>query len=91
VSARHARTLAAALRRVDAAEAQVSSGATAWCYTCRGLQSFRPPLPALQVRVLPLSVAGQRVGAQRVTLREGACAACGAAISRVGGGREADA
>lgn len=83
--------LAAALRLGEAPEARPSSvPPQAWCYACHGLRAFRLPLPALQVRVIPLTITGRRVDEQRVTLREGTCQECGAPIYRVGGGRETE-
>jgi hypothetical protein len=66
--------------------------AHAWCYACRGLRPFRLPLPRLDVRRIPLTrtLDGNQVGEQVVTLREGHCGTCGAAICRVGGGRSAE-
>jgi len=80
--------VARALCLVDAAEADGSSGLSAWCYACRGLRVYAAPVPALRVVVVPLTVAGLQVGEQRITFRDGTCADCGAPLSRVGGGRE---
>jgi hypothetical protein len=49
----------------------------AYCYACRALTFMIPPLPPLQIR-------------GRTTLREGACADCGAPTYRIGGARGAD-
>jgi hypothetical protein len=48
----------------------------AWCFACRALEPFAPPVPPITIR-------------NGVTVREGICAICSGPLWRVGGARDA--